>query len=94
MRRNEGRSRLRRCANRLFSVVPLYSSPLRVAHGEAHRRCAATSTPSSLEQRQEVRVGAVVADDEAGVDGALSSFVLDLVRVRVPADVVAGFENA
>jgi len=29
MRRNDGRTRLRRCANSEFSEVPLYSSPLR-----------------------------------------------------------------
>ncbi len=50
MRRNDGRSRLRRCANSEFSDVPLYSRPLR-----SQRKlklmfdgCHATSSSSSI----------------------------------------------
>ncbi len=50
MRRNEGRSVLLRCANSVFSEVPLYSSPLR-----SQRRlklmfegCQATPSSSSI----------------------------------------------
>ena len=67
MRQNAGRRRLRRCANRLFSVVPLYSRPVAVCT-EKLISLALQLDAELGQQRQEVGVGAVVADDEAGVD--------------------------
>ena len=90
MRRNDGRTRLRRCANRLFSDVPLYSSPLRSLRTEKLIELACDATPSSPSSCDEVRIGAVVEDDEAGVDLLHLAVELDAVRVGVAADVAAG----
>src|SRR5207244_9973268 len=40
-----------------------------------------------------IRVRPVVVDDEPGVDGEAPAAELDIDRVRVPADVLAGFED-
>jgi len=46
-----------------------------------------------FEQRQEVRISAMIEDDEARVDGEGAALVLHLVRVRVTAHVRRGFED-
>ncbi len=47
MARNEGRSRLRRWAKSVLSVVPLYSRPLASSRTEKLMRLSCDSTPSS-----------------------------------------------
>ncbi len=63
-----------------------------VAHREAHAACLRRDA-ELVEQRDEVRVGAVVEDDEAGVHVPGPAVHLDCVRVRVAADVVARLEH-
>ena len=46
-----------------------------------------------VHQRDEVRVGPVIEDDESGVDGVALALILDVVGMRVAADVAAGFEQ-
>ena len=48
MRRNDGRSTFRRCANSVLSDVPLYSSPLRSSRSEKLMFEFWYSTPSSF----------------------------------------------
>ena len=48
MRRNDGRTRLRRCANSEFSEVPLYSSPLRSQRRLKLMSDGCQATPSSV----------------------------------------------
>ena len=48
MRRNEGLIRLRRCANSVFSEVPLYSRPLRSQRSEKLMCESCQATPSSF----------------------------------------------
>ncbi len=73
--------------------MPLYSSPRAVvADREAHRGWLRIDT-ELVEQRDEVRVRAVVENDEAGVDGVRFAVDLDAVRVRVPAGTGVGLEH-
>ncbi len=86
MRRNDGRSRLRRCANRRLRSVPLYSRPSAlVAHAEAHLG-RLRGDAETVEQPDEVRIRALVEDDEAGVDCVDAAEALDAMRVRVAAE--------
>ena len=90
MRRNDGRTqvaplreqRVQRCA------VVLQVAAL-VAHREAHRAVVRRHAELA-EQLHEVRVRAMVEDDEAGVDVLHLAVELDAVRVRVAADVAGG----
>src|SRR6185369_4252982 len=61
-------------------------------HGEAH--LARLKFDAELaEQLQEVRVRAIVAYDEPGIDGDAPAFVFDVVRMRVTAHVIARLED-
>ena len=80
---------------RARAAVPAYSkSPVPVGHREAHLASAGVATPSSSSRRVEVRVVAVVEDDEAGVDASGSRRrVSTRDRVRVAADARVGLED-
>ena len=55
-----------------------------IGHAEAHRRVAAAHA-QGVQQGDEVRVGAVIEDNEAGVDGQLLTLVIHLDGGRVSA---------
>ncbi len=67
-------------------------SGVRVAHGEAHGALLPLHA-QLFEQRDEVRVRAVVVHDETRVDPVRLAFELDAVRVRVAAHVVTCLEH-
>ena len=89
MRWNHGVARCARLANSPFGEVLAYSkSPRVVADREAHvRRLAGDAEP--VQQPLEVRVVAVVEDDEAGVDPVRLVRRVDAHGVRVAARVGA-----
>ena len=61
-----------------------------IAHRETHAAFL-RGDAEFREQRDEVRVGAVVEDDEAGVDLVAAAGLLNAVRVGVAADVAGRF---
>ena len=69
MPRNAGLTRCRRSANRPSSEVPLYSRPVRSQRTLKLISRGAGGDAEAVEQAREERIGAVVEDDEAGVDG-------------------------
>ena len=93
MRRKRGRSRLRRCAKTVLRSQPLHSSPASGTCTENDMSEAAVSTCSSVNSRAQLRVGAVVEDQEAGVDTERVAVQRDVDRVGVAAEVVAGLEQ-
>src|SRR5690606_33589611 len=62
------------------------------AHAEAHVARLPGDT-QFVQQRDEVRVGAVVEDDEAGIDRVAAAVEFDVVSVRMTADMAACFEH-
>ena len=89
MARNEGRSRLRRCANSEFTVVPLYSRSLASLRTEKLISQGLRGHAQFIKQRHEVRIGPVVEDDETGVHLQALAADVQRVGVRVAADVIA-----
>ncbi len=98
MRVNDGFSRLRALGVEGVEVgAPVLHAGELAAHREAHLAGLAGHV-EALEQLDEVRVVAVVEDDEAGVDGvvlqgAVGTGQLDVDGVGVAADPGAGLED-
>ena len=69
-------------------------------HAAEHERIGCRRVPDDntvdaepLEHLNEIRISPVVVDDEPCVDRQLFAVNVDIDRVRVPADVIVGFEN-
>ena len=80
------------CEQRVQGRAAILEVAIAGLHAETH--CAALRRLSNfIEQLNEVRVGALVEDDEPRVDGEALTILENVDRIRVAADVVAGFEH-
>ena len=93
IRRNAGRTRLRRWAKTVSNEVPFHSRPLDlVAHAEAH--VAGLGGDAEVgEEGDEPRVVPLVVDEEAGVDVEGAVGEVDPDGVGVAARPVVGLEQ-
>ena len=70
----------------------VFQSGFLAAHAETHRTGLGFN-PEFIHQGDEIRVGPVVEDDEAGIDGPVPAAEFDVVGMGVAADMVAGLED-
>ena len=83
----------RAARTRVFRLEPLHSRPSAWLCTENDMSDGAVSTPNSREQANEVRIGAVVEDQEARVHAVGRPLQRDVHRVGVTAEVAARLEQ-
>ena len=93
MRRKDGRKQVAALREqRVQGRAVVFEPAAFIAQAEAHVR-ALVLDAEVVQQRNEARIGPVVEHDEAGVDREAPALPVDVDRVRVAADVRAGFEH-
>ena len=93
MRQKPGRSRLRRCANTLRQAGAAPFDPVAARlYRERHVRRGGLH-PQFGEQPHELRIGALVVDEETGVHAMRHAVERHVDRVRVAAEMPCGLEQ-